>query len=140
MSETPTKHDPYCPKSFPARVFTEAETGDPWAVAPVKFVCQCEQLAAARKAGNGGEELRLAYVRSRLDPAGIDGLGDTERIRDLSNVLALARRAMPDGAVWDWMSAPNTDLADATPLDLMASGQHQRVVALLTAAAEDPPS
>ncbi|WP_420638009.1 antitoxin Xre/MbcA/ParS toxin-binding domain-containing protein [Candidatus Poriferisocius sp.] len=51
-------------------------------------------------------------------------------------VTDLARTVLADDAVKVWMRAPNRLLGHRKPLDLVASGQHQRVKDLLLALAE----
>ena len=59
-----------------------------------------------------------------------------ERLLELRAVVDLARRVMRDDAARFWMRSPNADLGYEKPLDLIASGQYQRVVDLLLALAE----
>jgi hypothetical protein len=133
------QHDPHCPKSFPTRISPDAETGDPWTTGSRKLLCQCDELAAARKAGLGGLDLHLAYVRSRLSE-GTAGVAtapeEAERLRDLNRVLNLAAEVIRLEDIWDWMRAPNDSLGGAAPLDLIAGGEQERVVELLTAPAD----
>jgi hypothetical protein len=136
-SNNERRHDPYCPKSFPSRIFPDAETGDPWVLGPTKLLCQCGQLAAARAAGHGGLDINMAYIRSQLSEAGVaPAPKDIERLRDLDRVLDLATTVIRREDVWDWLRAPNAALGDAEPLDLIAAGEVERVVELLAALAE----
>lgn len=59
-----------------------------------------------------------------------------ERLLELRAVVDLARTVMSDDAARFWMRSPNQDLAYEKPLDLVRTGQYQRVVALLLALAE----
>ena len=59
-----------------------------------------------------------------------------ERLLELRAVVDLARRVMRDDAARFWMRSPNPDLGYEKPIDLIASGQYQRVVDLLLALAE----
>ncbi|MBX7068387.1 MAG: MbcA/ParS/Xre antitoxin family protein [Microthrixaceae bacterium] len=59
-----------------------------------------------------------------------------ERLLELRAVVDLTRRVMRDDAARLWMRSPNPDLDYEKPLDLIASGQYQRVVDLLLALAE----
>jgi len=59
-----------------------------------------------------------------------------ERLLELRAVVELARRVMRDDAARFWMRSPNRDLGYDKPLDLIASGQYQRVIDLLLALAE----
>lgn len=59
-----------------------------------------------------------------------------ERLLELRAVVDLARRVMRDDAARFWMRSPNPDLGYEKPLDLIATGQYQRVVDLLLALAE----
>lgn len=59
-----------------------------------------------------------------------------ERLLELRAVVDLARRVMRDGDARFWMRSPNPDLGYEKPLDLIATGQYQRVVDLLLALAE----
>jgi hypothetical protein len=130
-------HDPHCPKSFPARIFPDAETGDPWVLGPAKLLCQCDQLAAARAAGLGGLDLHMAYIRSQLSEAGAPvAPEDAERLRALDRVLDRADRVIRREDCWDWLRAPNAVLVGAVPLDLIAAGEQERVADLLVALAE----
>jgi hypothetical protein len=131
-----TTHDPYCPKSFPEKGFVDAETGDTWVLGPRKFLCQCEALAAAREIGRGGVALNWAYVRRQLGAVTDVEPGDTARIEALQRVIDLAQRVIRDDDLWDWLRAPNQDLDDRSPLDLVADGREQHVLNLLTSLAE----
>ena len=136
-SNSERQHDPYCPKSFPARIFEPAETGDPWPMGPTKLICQCDQLAASRKAGLGGLELHMAYVRSQLSEAAVaEAASDTERLLDLQRLLNFAGKVIRRDDVWDWLREPNAALGGAVPLDLIAVGEQERVVDLLAGLAE----
>jgi hypothetical protein len=138
-SNSERQHDPHCPKSFPARVFANAETGDPWLMGPTKLLCQCDHLAVARKSGRGGLDLHMAYVRSQLsedDAAAAAASEDAERLRDLQRLLDIAAKVIRREDVWDWLRAPNAALGGAVPLDLIAAGKQERVVDLLAAPAE----
>lgn len=59
-----------------------------------------------------------------------------ERLLELRAVVELARSVMRDDAARFWMRSPNRDLGYDKPLDLIASGQYQRVIDLLLALAE----
>lgn len=59
-----------------------------------------------------------------------------ERLLELRAVVDLARRVMRDDAARFWMRSPNPDLGYEKPLDVIAAGQYQRVVAELTRQAE----
>jgi putative toxin-antitoxin system antitoxin component (TIGR02293 family) len=59
-----------------------------------------------------------------------------ERLFELRAVVDLARKVMSDEAARFWMRSPNPDLGYEKPLDLIAEGQHQRVIDLLLAVAE----
>lgn len=59
-----------------------------------------------------------------------------ERILELKAVVDLARRVMRDSAARLWLRSPNPDLGYEKPLDLIATGQYQRVIGLLLALAE----
>lgn len=136
-SNSERKHDPYCPKSFPARVFANAETGDPWLMGPTKLLCQCDQLAVARQAGRGGLDLHMAYVRSQLsEVAAAAASEDAELLRDLQQFLDIATKVIGREDLWDWLRVPNAALGGAVPLDLIAAGEQERVVDLLAARAE----
>ena len=59
-----------------------------------------------------------------------------ERLLELKPVVDLLRRVVRDDAARLWLRSPNPDLAYEKPLDLVASGQYQRVIDLLLALAE----
>lgn len=59
-----------------------------------------------------------------------------ERLPELRAVVDLARRVMRDDTARFWMRSPNPDLGYEKPLDVIAAGQYQRVVAELTRQAE----
>ena len=59
-----------------------------------------------------------------------------ERLLELRAVVDLARRVMRPDAARLWMRSPNPDLGYDKPLDLIATGNYQRVVGLLLALAE----
>ena len=59
-----------------------------------------------------------------------------ERLLELKAVVDLLRRVMRDDAARLWLRSPNPDLAYEKPLDLVATGEYQRVVDLLLALAE----
>ena len=59
-----------------------------------------------------------------------------ERLLELRAVVDLVRRVMRDDAARLWMRSPNADLDYEKPLDLVASGNYQRVIDLLLALAE----
>jgi putative toxin-antitoxin system antitoxin component (TIGR02293 family) len=59
-----------------------------------------------------------------------------ERLLELRAVVDLARRVMRPDAARLWMRSPNPDLGYDKPLDLIATGNYQRVVDLLLAIAE----
>lgn len=59
-----------------------------------------------------------------------------ERLLELRAVVDLVRRVMQDDAARLWMRSPNADLDYEKPLDLVASGNYQRVIDLLLALAE----
>ena len=62
--------------------------------------------------------------------------GAEERLLELRAVVDLARSVMTDEAARFWMRSPNRDLGYEKPLDLVATGEYQRVIALLLALAE----
>ena len=62
--------------------------------------------------------------------------GAEERLLELRAVVDLARSVMTDEAAKFWMRSPNRDLGYEKPLDLVATGEYQRVIALLLALAE----
>jgi hypothetical protein len=130
------QHDPYCPKLFPSRVLIDAETGDGWTLGPTKFLCACDQLAAARATGRRGLELRMAHIHNELSEDPEHTLGDPVRLSELRDILDLSHQVMETVAMWEWLGASNVDLDGAAPLDLIADGQYQRVADLLTALAE----
>lgn len=51
-------------------------------------------------------------------------------------MIDLARTVISDDAVRPWLRSPNPGLGDRTPQDVIAAGEHQRVVNLLHALAE----
>lgn len=59
-----------------------------------------------------------------------------ERLLELRAVVDLARGVMHDDAARFWMRSPNRDLDYKKPLDLVASGEYERVIDLLLAIAE----
>ena len=59
-----------------------------------------------------------------------------ERLLELKAVVDLLRRVLRDDAARLWVRSPNPDLEYEKPLDLVASGQYQRVIDLLLALAE----
>lgn len=59
-----------------------------------------------------------------------------ERLLELRAVVDLSQRVMRDDAARLWMRSPNPDLGYEKPLDLVATGQYQRVVDPLLALAE----
>ncbi len=59
-----------------------------------------------------------------------------ERLLELRAVVNLARRVMQDDAARFWMRSPNPDLGYRKPLDLIATGQYERVIDLLLALGE----
>lgn len=59
-----------------------------------------------------------------------------ERLLELRAVIDLAREVMQDDAARFWMRTPNRELEYQKPLDLIASGQYERVINLLLALAE----
>ena len=58
------------------------------------------------------------------------------RPQELQAVIDLARTVISDDAVRPWLRSPNPGLGDRTPRDVIAAGEHQRVVDLLHALAE----
>ncbi len=58
------------------------------------------------------------------------------QLQELQAVIDLARTVISDDAVRPWLRSPNPGLGDRTPLDVIASGEHQRVIDLLHALAE----
>lgn len=60
----------------------------------------------------------------------------TDQLPELPAVVELARTVMTDDAARRWLRSPNPDLGHERPLDLVAAGNSQRVVALLPALAE----
>jgi len=132
MSDT-AGHDQLCPKSFPSRAFADAETGDIWVLGPSKFLCQCDQLVQARKTGDTSLQEKLAGIREHMEA---DDFGVPEHLHDVQTVLNLAVKVISEDEVRDWMNTSNTALEGETPLDVIASGNHQSVIDLLTALAE----
>ena len=59
-----------------------------------------------------------------------------ERLLELRAVVNLARTVMQDDAARFWMRSPNRDLGYKKPLDLVATGQYERVIDLLLALSE----
>ncbi len=59
-----------------------------------------------------------------------------ERLLELRAVVTLARTVMQDDAARFWMRSPNRDLEYKKPLDLVATGQYERVIDLLLALSE----
>ena len=59
-----------------------------------------------------------------------------ERLLELKAVVDLLRRVLRNDAARLWVRSPNPDLEYEKPLDLVASGQYQRVIDLLLALAE----
>ncbi len=59
-----------------------------------------------------------------------------ERLLELRAVVNLARTVMQDDAARFWMRSPNRDLEYKKPLDLVATGQYERVIDLLLALSE----
>lgn len=59
-----------------------------------------------------------------------------ERLLELRAVVDLLRRILRDEAARLWLRSPNPDLGYEKPLDLVATGQYQRVIDLLLALAE----
>ncbi len=59
-----------------------------------------------------------------------------ERLLELRAVVTLARTVMQDDAARFWMRSPNRDLGYRKPLDLVATGQYERVIDLLLALSE----
>lgn len=59
-----------------------------------------------------------------------------ERLLELKAVVDLLRRVIRDDAARLWLRAPNPELGYEKPLDLIGSGQYQRVIDLLLAIAE----
>ena len=59
-----------------------------------------------------------------------------EQPQELQAVIDLARTVISDDAVRPWLRSPNPGLGDRTPRDVIAAGEHQRVVDLLHALAE----
>lgn len=56
--------------------------------------------------------------------------------QELQAVIDLARTVISDDAVSLWLRSPNPNLGDRTPLDVVAAGEHRRVIDLLHALAE----
>ena len=133
MSDTPVSHDHLCPKSFPPRAFVDAETGDIWVLGPTKFLCQCTQLAEERKTGDTSLQTRLADIRNHMESGDFDV---PEHLRDIQTVLNIAVRVIGEDEVRNWMGAANAALGGMTPLEVVAEGNHQHVVDLLTALGE----
>lgn len=74
---------------------------------------------------------------SRWRSAGVSPRRQSEdRLLELRAVVDLARKVMRDDSARLWMRSPNPDLGYGKPLDLVASGQYQRVIDLLLALAE----
>lgn len=59
-----------------------------------------------------------------------------ERLLELRAVVDLAKRVLRDDAARFWLRSPNPDLSYDKPLDLIAAGEYQRVIALLLSLAE----
>ena len=59
-----------------------------------------------------------------------------ERLLELRAVVDLAREVMRDDAARLWLRSPQRDLGYDKPLDLIASGEYQRVIGLLLALGE----
>lgn len=59
-----------------------------------------------------------------------------ERLLELKAVVDLLRRVMRDDAARLWLRSPNPDLSYEKPLDLIGTGEYQRVIDLLLALAE----
>ena len=66
----------------------------------------------------------------------MESLGNTDRLPELSTVVDVARTVMSDDAAGVWLRSPNPDLGYESPLDLVATGDTQRVIDLLLALAE----
>ena len=60
----------------------------------------------------------------------------TDQLPELPAVAELARMVMSDDAATRWLRSPNPDLGHKRPLDLVATGDTQRVIGLLLALAE----
>ena len=74
-------------------------------------------------------------MKSEVEPLFERG-NSTDRRPELPAVVELARTVMSDDAATRWLHSPNPDLGHESPLDLVAAGNTQRVVALLLALAE----
>lgn len=59
-----------------------------------------------------------------------------ERLLELKAVVDLLRRVVRDDGARLWLRSPNPDLNYEKPLDLVATGEYQRVIDLLLALAE----
>ncbi|WP_420621876.1 antitoxin Xre/MbcA/ParS toxin-binding domain-containing protein [Candidatus Poriferisodalis sp.] len=59
-----------------------------------------------------------------------------ERLLELRAVVDLARRIIREDAIRLWLRSPDPDLGYRKPLDVIASGEYQRVIDLLLALAE----
>ena len=66
----------------------------------------------------------------------MDSGSGTDLLPELPAVAELARMVMSDDAARRWLRSPNPNLGYERPLDLVAAGNSQRVVALLLALAE----
>ena len=62
--------------------------------------------------------------------------GAEERLLELRAVVDLTRSVMTDDAARFWLRSPNPNLGYDKPLDLVATGEYRRVIALLLALAE----
>ena len=66
----------------------------------------------------------------------MESWSDADQLPELPAVVDLARTVMSDDAARFWLRSPNPDLGYERPLDLVAAGDTQRVIAMLLALAE----
>jgi hypothetical protein len=133
MPDTPVSHDQLCPKSFPPRAFIDVETGDFWVLGPTKFLCQCTQLEEECETGDTSLQTKLTDTRKYMESGDFDV---PEHLRDIQTVLDVAVKVMGEEEIRNWMGVQNPELEDMTPLEVIAEGNRQRIVDLLTALAE----
>ena len=66
----------------------------------------------------------------------MESWSEADQLPELPAVVDLARTVMSDDAARFWLRSPNPDLGYERPLDLVAAGDTQRVIAMLLALAE----